>query len=60
MSGRDVEPVFGSLPICTATGSTIARWIKQLDGRTIANKHGFISGTFNAAVRAGLMVTNHA
>jgi integrase len=57
---RDVDPVFGSLPISAVTETTIARWIKQLDGsgKTIANKHGFLSGAFNAAVRAGVMATN--
>ena len=57
---RDVAPAFGSLQISAVTETTIARWVKQLDGsgKTIANKHGFLSGAFNAAVRAGLMPTN--
>ncbi|GAB7071251.1 hypothetical protein JCM12141A_55400 [Mycolicibacterium hodleri] len=57
---RDVNPVFGSLPISAVTETTIARWIKQLggSGKTIANKHGFLSGAFNGAVRAGVMATN--
>lgn len=34
--------------------------MKQLggSGKTISNKHGFLSGAFNAAVRAGVMVSN--
>jgi integrase len=57
---RDVDPVFGSLPISAVTETTIARWVNQLDGsgKTISNKHGFVSGAFNAAVRAGVMATN--
>jgi hypothetical protein len=53
---RDVDPVFGSMPVSAVTETTIARWIKQLcgSGKTIANKHGFLSGAFQAAVKAGL------
>jgi integrase len=34
--------------------------VKQLggSGKTISNKHGFVSGAFNAAVRAGVMASN--
>ena len=41
---RDVDPVFGSMPISAVTETTIARWVKQLggSGKTIANKHGFL------------------
>jgi hypothetical protein len=40
--------------------TTIARWVKQLggSGKTISNKHGFLSRAFNAAVRAGVMTSN--
>jgi integrase len=57
---RDIEPVFGSMPVSAVTETTIARWIKQLggSGKTIANKHGFLSGAFQAAVRAGVMASN--
>jgi integrase len=57
---RDVDPVFGSMPITAVTETTIARWVKQLggSGKTISNKHGFLSGAFNAAVRAGVMASN--
>jgi hypothetical protein len=52
----DVDPVFGSMPITAVTETAIARWVKQLggSGKTISNKHGFLSGAFNAAVRAGV------
>ena len=35
--------------------TTIARWVQQLggSGKTIANKHGFLSGAMKAAVTAG-------
>ena len=57
---REVDPVFGSMPITAVTESTIAKWVKQLSGsgKTISNKHGFLSGAFNAAVRAGVMASN--
>jgi integrase len=43
---RDIDPIFGSMPVSAVTETTIARWIKQLggSGKTIANKHGFLSG----------------
>ena len=52
---RDVDPVFGTLPVSAVTKSTIARWVKQLggSGKTTSNKHGFLSGAFNAACGPG-------
>jgi integrase len=57
---RDIDPAFGSMPVSAVTETTVARWIKQLggSGKTIANKHGFVSGAFQAAVRAGVMASN--
>ena len=57
---RDVDPVFGSMPVSAVTETTIAKWVKQLggSGKTISNKHGFLSGAFNAAVRAEVMASN--
>ena len=57
---RDIDPVFGSMPISAVTESTITQWVKGLggSGKTIANKHGFLSGAFNAAVRAGVIAAN--
>jgi integrase len=48
------------MPISAVTETTIAKWVKQLEGsgKTISNKHGFVSGAFNAAVRAGVMASN--
>ena len=42
---RDIDPVFGSMPLSAVTETTIARWVKQLggSGKTISNKHGFLS-----------------
>ena len=57
---RDIDPVFGFVPVSALTETTIARWVKQLggSGKTIANKHGFLSGALNAAVRAGVLASN--
>lgn len=57
---RDIEPVLGSLPITAVTEATIARWVNGLggSGKTIANKHGFLSGAFKASVRAGVVAAN--
>ncbi|MGY4713090.1 tyrosine-type recombinase/integrase [Mycolicibacterium sp. CBM1] len=57
---RDIGPVLGAMPITAVTEATIARWVNQLDGsgKTIANKHGFLSGAFKAAVRAGVVAAN--
>jgi integrase len=43
---RDVDPVFGSMPVSAVTETMIAKWVKQLggSGKTISNKHGFVSG----------------
>src|ERR1700757_4501035 len=48
------------MPVSAVTETTIAKWVKQLggSGKTIANKHGFLSGAFNAAVRAGVLASN--
>jgi hypothetical protein len=57
---RDIDPVFGRLPINAVTEATIGAWVQQLRGagKTIQNKHGFLSGAFNAAVRRGLILAN--
>jgi integrase len=56
----DIDPIFGSIPVSAVTETTIAKWVKQLDGsgKTIANKHGFLSGALSAAVRAGVIASN--
>ena len=57
---RGIDPVFGSMPVSALTETTIARWVKQLggSGKTISNKHGFLSGALNAAVRAEVIASN--
>ena len=50
--GKDGKPVIDS-----KTGRPKKRTITN-SGKTIANKHGFLSGVFKSAVRAGLVPTN--
>jgi hypothetical protein len=60
---RDVEPVFGSLPISAVTETTITRWVKQLggSGKTIANKHlqTLLTATTAARVKTVLVGDPH-
>ena len=57
---RDIDPVMGALPLSAVTETTIARWVQSLkgSGKTVANKHGFVSGAMNAAVRGKLIASN--
>lgn len=62
-ASRDITPAFGSLPITAVTEGTIAKWVQQMEsekqsGKTVQNKHGFLSGAFNAAVKAGVIASN--
>lgn len=59
-AARDITPVMGGLPLTAVTEATVARWVRQLSGsgKTIANKHGFLSGAFKAAVKSGLIAAN--
>ncbi len=44
----------GSLPLTALTNADVAKWLNGLTGaaKTIANKHGFLAGALNSAVRA--------
>jgi integrase len=50
--------VFGSMPVSAVTETTIAKWVKQLDGsgKTIANKHGFLGRIKRRGARRGVGV----
>ena len=52
---RDVDPVFGSMPVSAVNATTIALWVKQLggSGKTISNKHGLLSGRSMPGARRG-------
>ena len=44
----------GSLPVTALTNADVAQWLNGLSGaaKTAANKHGFLAGALNSAVRA--------
>jgi integrase len=44
----------GPLPLMALTNADVAQWLNSLTGsaKTAANKHGFLAGALNAAVRA--------
>src|SRR5690349_10361215 len=55
---NDIGEVLGDLPLTSLSRDDVARWMQGLSeagasGKTIANKHGFLSSALNAAVRAG-------
>ena len=57
----NITPSIGALPLTSITDTTIARWVHSLhgaSGKTIKNKHGFLSGALAAAVKAGHITVN--
>lgn len=69
---NDIAPTMGSLKLSAVTPATVSRWITTIAAtpssrtgrppstKTLANKHGFLSGLFGSAVTAGLIPTNPA
>jgi integrase len=62
---NDIAQPLGDLPLTALSRDDIARWMQDLSGKgasgkTIANKHGFLSSALNAAVRAGRIPSNPA
>ena len=52
---NDIAPSkIGPLPLAALTNAEAAQWLNSLTGsaKTAANKHGFLAGALNAAVRA--------
>ena len=52
---NDIAPSkIGPLPLAALTNADAAHWLNSLTGsaKTAANKHGFLAGALNAAVRA--------
>ena len=51
-----ISPVMGSLPLDAVTPERIAQWVNDMAdagaaGKSIANRHGFLSGMFEHAVK---------
>ncbi|OBJ98360.1 site-specific integrase [Mycobacterium sp. 1245852.3] len=58
---NDIAPSkIGSLPLTALTNADVAAWLNTLTGsaKTAANKHGFLAGALNAAVRARRIQNN--
>jgi integrase len=62
---NNIGPALGALPLAALTGDDVARWVQDMadggaSGKTIANKHGFLSAALNGAVKAGRIAANPA
>lgn len=62
---NDINEALGDLPLTSLSRDDIAKWMQGLSdkgssGKTIANKHGFLSSALNAAVRVGRIPSNPA
>lgn len=62
---NDIQPALGLIPLVDLGRDDIAGWVLQMQEdeaspKTIANKHGFLSGALAAAVTAGKLKANPA
>ena len=59
---NDIVPVLGAIPLGALSRDDVARWVQRLEGsgKTIRNKHGFLSSALKAAVKAGRIRSNPA
>ena len=68
---NDIGPTLGGIPLSELREDDIANWVKLMAmtptkrhrppaPKTIANKHGFLSGVLAAAVQRGLIAANPA
>lgn len=69
---NDIHPFFGDVGLAALEREDVVRWIKHMEStptkrtgkplapKTIANKHGFLSGALNGAVKAKLIPGNPA
>lgn len=62
---HDIAPTLGHIPIDLLTPDDIAKWVQELSdrklaGKTIANRHGFLSAALNTAVAAHKIPHNPA
>jgi integrase len=61
----DIAPGLGPIPLMSLTGEHLALWVQGLkakgnSGKTIRNKHGFVSSALNAAAKSGHIAVNPA
>lgn len=60
---NDIGPALGVIPLGKLTRDDVAGWVNGMAeggaaGKTIANKHGFLSGALTRAVEEGHLVAN--
>lgn len=61
----DINPAIGQIPLDVLSPDDIADWVQTLEdrglaGKTIGNRHGFLSAALNTAVRDGIIPANPA
>lgn len=62
-AGRDIGPTLGPIPLGKLTREDVAGWINAMrdagaSGKTISNKHGFLSAALRQAVEDGHLAAN--
>jgi integrase len=62
---NDIRPTIGQIPLELLTYADVAGWVELMSkagssGKTIANKHGFLSAALNVAVTTGHIQSNPA
>jgi integrase len=65
MVEKDISPALGAIPLAALTAEDVAKWVQGLAeaglaGKTISNKHGFLSSALNVAVAKGHIAANPA
>ncbi|BBZ09835.1 tyrosine-type recombinase/integrase [Mycobacterium branderi] len=60
-----IAPTLGHIPLTSLTRDDVARWVEKMrddgaSGKSVANRHGFLSSALNAAVEAGHIAANPA
>jgi len=67
---HDIAPELGKIPLVALTAADCQQWVQvmaakklsgkesTLSGKTLANRHGFLSAALNAAVRAEMIPSN--
>lgn len=66
-----INPKLGAIPLTALSRDDVARWVNEMaetpnrrkqlpSGKTLANRHGFLSAALNAAVKAEKMPSNPA
>lgn len=60
---RDIDAPLGDIPLASLAERDLAIWVNAMkdagaSGKTISNKHGFLSGALKSAVKAGVIPAN--